>query len=95
MTELSAVSGRNDLVRLGVYRHHNHTDRHPRFYQVIGIARHTFTEEKGVVYIPLYVAGGPRMAFRPLDNFIEILDKDGKKVPRFQYVGTEIPEFSI
>jgi hypothetical protein len=48
MTELIAMSGGNDLVRLGLYRHHKHTDRHLRYYQVIGIAQHTITEEKGV-----------------------------------------------
>ena len=93
--ETAAMHARNDPVRIGVYRHYKHTDKDPKYYQVLGVARHTETEENGVVYVPLYVAGGPRLAFRPLENFISNVEVGGKTMRRFEYVGTEIPQFSV
>jgi hypothetical protein len=93
--DTTAVNPRNDPVRIGVYRHYKHTDKDPKYYQVFGIGRHTNTEEKGVIYVPLYPAGGPRFAFRPLEDFISSVEVDGKTVRRFEYIGTEIPQFSV
>jgi hypothetical protein len=95
MADLSALRAENDPVRLGVYRHYKHNDRDPRYYLVIGLARHTETEETLVIYVPLYHAGGLRMAARPLSNFMSKAEKDGEWVERFTYVGTEIPEYSV
>lgn len=91
----SAVRPHNDPLRAGIYRHHKHTDRDPRYYQMLGYGRHSETEEQGAVYIPLYPAGGPRIVFRPLDLFHAPVEKGGVIVPRFTFVGTEIPEFSV
>lgn len=95
MGDISARRPQNDSVRLGVYKHYKHRDDDPKYYQVIGLARHTETEEKLVVYIPLYPAGGIRMAARPLDGFIDKVMIDGVTTPRFEYVGTEIPHYSL
>ena len=95
MAEHGAVRPKNDPVRLGVYRHYKHTDKEPKFYLVIGLARHTETEQSLVIYIPLYHAGGLRMAARPLSNFIGKIQKDGEWIDRFAYIGTEIPEYSV
>lgn len=95
MADTSSVNPKNDLVRVGVYKHYKHTDKDPKYYQVLGVGRHTETEEIGVVYVPLYVAGGPRIAFRPLKNFISKVEVKGKMVKRFKYIGVEIPQFSV
>lgn len=95
MAEHTAVRAHNDPVRLGVYRHYKHTERAPKYYQILGLARHTETEESLVIYVPLYYAGGLRMAARPLKNFIERVEVDGEMVDRFTFVGTEIPEYSV
>ncbi len=63
----------------GKYRHYkgNH-------YEVIGLARHSETEEKLVVYRPLYGAGD--LWVRPLEMFLEQLEVDGKRVDRFEFI---------
>jgi len=64
----------------GKYRHYKGNE-----YQVLGIARHSETEEKLVVYRPLYGEGG--LWVRPLEMFCEQIKIDGKQVPRFEYLG--------
>lgn len=95
MVEHSAVRPQNDLVRLGVYRHYKHTEQTPKYYQIMCLARHTETEETLVIYVPLYHAGGLRVAARPLKHFMSRAEVDGELVERFTYVGTEIPEYSV
>lgn len=95
MGDISARRPQNDPVRLGVYKHYKHTGDDPKFYQVMMVARHTRTEEKLVIYVPLYPAGGLRVAARPLDEFVAKVQVDGVTVPRFEYVGLEIPDYSI
>jgi hypothetical protein len=95
VAEHSAINSQNDLVRLGVYRHYKHTEQSPKYYLVIGLARHTETEESLVIYVPLYYAGGLRMAARPLKNFVERVEVNGEMVDRFTYIGTQIPEYSV
>ncbi len=92
---VSAVRAGNDPVRIGIYRHYKHTETEERYYQVIGIARHTETEEIGVIYVPLYPAGGVRMAFRPLTRFVDMVEHNGVPMRRFTFVGTEIPKYSV
>ncbi len=64
----------------GRYRHYKGKD-----YEVIGIARHSETNERLVVYRPLYNDSG--LWVRPLAMFTESVLVDGKSVPRFAYVG--------
>ncbi len=78
---------------VGVYEHYKSTPESKRYYQVIGFARHTETEEILAVYIPLYVIPehrGLRLQVRPLDMFMEDVEWNGKTVPRFRYVGPEL-----
>lgn len=63
-------------VQPGIYRHFKGNE-----YEVIGVARHSETEEALVVYRPLYGDGG--LWVRPLAMFTETVDRDGKAVPRF------------
>ena len=77
----------------GVYEHYKSTLELRRYYQVIGFAKHTETEEILVVYIPLYVIPehkGLRLQVRPLDMFKESVTHSGKVVPRFKYIGPEL-----
>ncbi len=63
-------------VRPGRYRHYK-----GNFYEVLGVARHSETEEELVVYRCLY--GDRSLWVRPLAMFAEMVDVDGRKVPRF------------
>ena len=54
-------------------------------YEVIGVARHSETEEPHVVYRPLYGERG--LWIRPLVMFEEEVAHAGKFIKRFQYVG--------
>jgi hypothetical protein len=64
----------------GRYRHYKGGE-----YEVLGIARHSETDERLVVYRPLYNDSG--MWVRPLAMFLEMVQVDGKTVPRFAYLG--------
>lgn len=78
----------------GVYEHYKSTANEKRYYQVIGFARHTETEEVLAIYVPLYVIPehkGLRIAARPLSMFIESVVHNGRTMPRFTYIGPELP----
>ena len=64
----------------GRYRHYKGKD-----YEVIGVARHSETQEPLVVYRTLY--GDFSLWVRPLAMFTETIEHDGRKMPRFAYVG--------
>jgi hypothetical protein len=67
------------MIRPGIYQHYK-----GRRYEVIDIARHSETEEQLVVYRTLY--GNYDLWVRPLDMFVEQVEVDGRKVPRFEFV---------
>ncbi|MBU3934753.1 DUF1653 domain-containing protein [Patescibacteria group bacterium] len=67
-------------IKLGTYQHFKGNK-----YEVIGIAKHSETQENLVVYKALY--GNKDLWARPLKMFLEEVDVDGKKVPRFRYLG--------
>jgi len=60
----------------GRYRHYKGL-----FYEVIGVARHSETEERLVVYRCLY--GDFSLWVRPLQMFLEMVEVDGEEIPRF------------
>ena len=64
----------------GQYRHYK-----GNLYQVMGIARHSETEEELVVYRALYGERG--LWVRPRAMFFEQVTVDGRSVPRFERVG--------
>jgi hypothetical protein len=66
----------------GRYRHYKGND-----YTVIGVARHSETEEEMVVYLQEYGERG--LWVRPLAMFVETVDVNGLAVPRFRYI---VPE---
>ena len=69
-------------MKNGRYRHYKGND-----YLVIGVARHSETEEEMVVYSPDY--GQKGLWVRPKTMFLETVKVDGREVPRFQYIGPE------
>lgn len=67
-------------LALGIYRHYKGKD-----YEVIGLARHSETEEWLVVYRPLY--GDFGLWVRPYEMFVEKVTLDsGEQVARFEPV---------
>ncbi len=66
------------MIKVGRYRHYKGS-----FYDVIGVARHSETEQALVVYRPQY--GEKGLWVRPLDMFTETVEIDGSSVPRFAY----------
>jgi hypothetical protein len=67
--------------RVGSYRHYK-----GNAYQVLGLARHSETQEVLVVYKMLYGDGG--LWVRPQEMFISTVTlADGTVTPRFAYVG--------
>lgn len=66
-------------VQAGRYRHYKGKE-----YTVIGVARHSETEEKLVVYRQEY--GDHGLWVRPRAMFLETVEVDGHTVPRFQYL---------
>lgn len=75
----------NDVLA-GIYRHYTGL-----IVLVLGLARHSETEERFVVYVPLGAKAGPRLTIRPLKMFFEKVEIDGIKKPRFEYIGAEMP----
>ena len=72
-------------LKPGKYRHYKNN-----MYEVLGVGHHTETMEKLVFYRALYESkdfGKDALWVRPLSMFTETIQIDGKKVPRFEYVG--------
>lgn len=69
-------------IKIGRYRHYK-----GNYYEVIGVARHSETEEQLVVYRCLY--GDHSLWVRPLAMFMELISVDGCQVPRFTWCGDE------
>jgi len=66
-------------VKTGRYRHYK-----GHYYQVIGVARHSETEEELVVYRPEY--GERALWVRPLEMFNEWVEVYGLRQRRFCWV---------
>ena len=66
-------------VRPGIYQHYKGAD-----YLVEGVACHSESEEKLVIYRALYGQYG--LWVRPLEMFQESVVVDGASVPRFKFI---------
>ncbi|TKB44757.1 DUF1653 domain-containing protein [Thalassotalea mangrovi] len=66
-------------ISTGKYQHYKGA-----CYQVLHVAKHSETEEEHVVYRTLY--GDHSVWIRPLSMFIEDVNLDGNRVPRFKKV---------
>jgi hypothetical protein len=70
-------------MKTGKYQHYKGS-----FYNVLGVAKHSETEEEYVVYQALY--GDHGLWLRPKAMFCENVTIDGQEVPRFNFVDKEI-----
>lgn len=66
-------------LQKGIYKHFKGNK-----YEVIDIAKHSESEEYLVLYRPLY--GDSDLWVRPLEMFIEEVELDGQKRPRFEFI---------
>lgn len=69
-----------ETIKPGRYRHFK-----GREYEVLGVARHSETEEELVVYRALY--GDFGLWVRPVSMWNETVERDGKTFRRFTYIG--------
>lgn len=69
-----------ESIKPGRYRHFKGKE-----YEVLGVARHSETEEELVVYRALY--GDFSLWVRPARMWNETVERDGKTFRRFTYIG--------
>ncbi len=69
-----------DDLKIGKYRH----SKSGKEYEVLGIGLHSETQEQLVIYRALYGEG--QLWVRPLSMFLETVEVEGKKVPRFVFI---------
>lgn len=69
----------NQKIKLGKYRHYK-----GNMYEVLGVAKHSETSEELVVYRALY--GKNELWARPVKEFFEEVEVDGKTIPRFELI---------
>jgi len=63
----------------GRYRHYKGNE-----YTVVGVARHSETDEELVVYRQEY--GEQGLWVRPAEMFAETVEVEGRSVPRFEFL---------
>lgn len=66
-------------IKIGTYEHYK-----GKRYEVIGIAKHSETLDELVVYRALY--GTQQLWVRPAQMFLEKVELNGEKVPRFKFI---------
>jgi len=69
-------------IKPGIYEHFKGTKM-----KVIGVAKHSETLEDFVVYDHLGTDNRSELWVRPLVMFLEEVEVNGQKVPRFKYIG--------
>jgi hypothetical protein len=73
------LSERAREVKLGMYKHYKGGS-----YQVLGVGIHSETLEEYVIYKALYGQG--LTWFRPLSMFLEEVEVNGVRQPRFKFI---------
>lgn len=67
----------------GIYQHYKGNK-----YLAIGVAKHSETLEELVCYITLYDNKEGKIWVRPLSMFLEEVEIDGVKKPRFTFISS-------
>jgi len=73
-----------ESVKKGRYRHYKGGE-----YEVVGVARHSETDEQLVVYRCLY--DNNSLWVRPLAMFMETVLVGGRELPRFELIAGSLP----
>lgn len=71
-------------IKLGKYQHFK-----GKLYKILGVAKHSETLEEFVIYQALYDSeefGKNQIWIRPLKMFLEEVEVNGQKVPRFKFI---------
>lgn len=70
-------------IKLGKYKHYK-----GKFYEVVGVGMNTESREEVVIYKALYPTefGPDYLWVRPLKMFLEKVEVNGEKMPRFKFV---------
>lgn len=68
-------------MQLGQYQHFKGA-----IYNVIGTAKHSENEESFVVYHNIKTPAN--LWVRPIEMFNEVIERDGKKIKRFTFIGS-------
>ena len=79
---------KNNFIPSGKYQHY----KTGKLYEVIGVARHTETNEEMVVYKALYECDEfdiHQIWVRPKEMFMEHITYHGYLVPRFKQIDEE------
>ncbi len=69
------------MLGLGLYKHYK-----GNIYEVIGVAQHSETLEKLVIYKATYQPEGENLWVRPLTMFTETIIVNGEKIKRFEKI---------
>lgn len=69
----------NEIIP-GIYRHYK-----GNLYRVIGTAKHSETLEELVIYKAMYENEEGGLWVRPKSMFLEEVEIDGQKIPRFKF----------
>lgn len=72
-------------LKIGKYRHYK-----GNFYSVIGTATHSETLDELVVYESLYENPMSKLWVRPRSMFLDEVEVDGRKIPRFTFIGESV-----
>lgn len=70
------------VIAIGIYQHYKGQQ-----YRVVGVTKHSETEEELVVHQALYGAFG--LWVRPLSIFLETVEIAGRRQPRFALLEAE------
>jgi hypothetical protein len=72
-------------MRTGKYQHY----KNEKFYEVLGTALHSETQEEMVIYKALYHCeqfSSNQLWVRLKEMFLEQIDHNGNQIPRFKYL---------
>lgn len=67
----------------GIYKHFK-----GHVYKVIGIAKHSETLEEQVIYVS--ISDDSDIWVRPANMFIDMVERDGNRFQRFEFLGESI-----
>ena len=73
-------------IPIGIYKHFK-----GHVYKVIGIAKHSETLEEQVVYVS--ISDDTDIWVRPAAMFLDMVERDGKRFQRFEFLGERGNEF--